>query len=314
MLNYAIFLSRNGQHDEGLTTAKQASDIYQKLAQNNSEQFEPDWALSLNNYAIMLAEHDRHSDALATCKQALDLFQKLCNDKPERFEPNWANSLATYADCLAEQGLYQEALAVNEQALSICKSLAQTKPERFEPDWAMVLGNHPIYLRNQGHYPEALTAAQQACDMYQKLVQTKSERHMYNYQHARLSLALWQWLARQTTLHESLAVPLPKIGLPTEARDLAFQWATLSAFAQATTDQSPSAIQAAFQCWAELDQAQQNCFKDYYLLLAALAEHQLGADAAPKSWRSELARDRERRQGRLPMWMTEVAHRLGIEL
>ena len=137
---------------------------------------------------------------------------------------------------------------------------------------------------------------------------------MYNYQHARLSLALWQWLAAQTTLHESLAVPLPKIGLPTEARALAFLWATLSAFAQASTDQSPSAIQAALQCWAELDQAQKNRFKDNYLLLAALAEHQLGADAAPAGWRSEWARYRERRQGRLPMWMTEVAQRLGFEL
>lgn len=314
MLNYANHLGENGQHAEALATAKKAIDLHQKLAMKNPERFEPNWALSLNNYANRLADNDRHHDALATCKQALDLYQKLYNNKPERFEPDLAHSLDTYASHLIEQGLYNEALAANEQALTLRETQAKTKPERFDPDWAMALSNHAHHLCNQGRYTEALTAAQQALDIYQQLAEAKSERHMYNYQNARLSLALWQWLTTQTTLHESLAVPLPKIGVPTEARALAFQQATLSAFAQATTDQSPSAIHAVFQCWAELDQAQKNRFKDNYLLLAALAEHQLGANAAPAGWRSEMARYRERKQGRLPMWMTEVAHRLGIEL
>ena len=248
------------------------------------------------------------------CKEGLDRAKQKLNPLKQQTMADYADALMLLALAHHYNGDAEAALGYTQEAVSTYQELAKTNPDRFEPDWAWSLNTYAAYLADLGQYAEALAAAQQAFDVYQRLDQAQPARYLSRYQQARLSMALWQWLATQAPLQDALAEPLPTIDSPVAARTLAFQWSALSAFALAPTDQAASAIQAALLCWAALHQAQKNRFKENYLLLAALAEHQLGADAAPAGWHSEWARYSDKKQGHRPMWMTEVAQRLGFEL
>ncbi len=113
-------------------------------------------------------------------------------------------------------------------------------------------------------------------------------------------------------MQAALDLPLLAMPSPGEESELAFQWAALSALAQAETARAPSTLQHALRCWSALDQGQQERWENFYFLLAALTEHQLGADAAPAGWRTAWASHSAKSRGHCPVWMSDVAQRLGF--
>jgi tetratricopeptide (TPR) repeat protein len=97
--NYASLLSELGRSDEAEAKAKQALEIYEKLARAKPERFEPEWAMSLSNYASLLSELGRGDEAEAKAKQALEIYEKLARVRPARFEYDFISSRMFAAQC-----------------------------------------------------------------------------------------------------------------------------------------------------------------------------------------------------------------------
>jgi glycosyltransferase involved in cell wall biosynthesis len=176
LFNLSIANSQLGKTAQALDFSKQALDIRQRLAKENSERFEPDWARSLVNYASHLADVGDSTQALVFAKQALDIHQRLAKDSPERFEPDWAACLNNYANHLADVGDAIQALDFAKQALDIRQRLATNNPENFEPDWARSLGNYANHLSRVGDTTQAAAFAKQALDIHQRIATEKPER------------------------------------------------------------------------------------------------------------------------------------------
>ena len=92
MSNYATHLVDAGQIDEALKHARQALEIRQRLAQENPDQYEPNFAMSLSNYANRLSGAGQDDEALKHARQALEIYRRLAQKNPVLFTANWFSS------------------------------------------------------------------------------------------------------------------------------------------------------------------------------------------------------------------------------
>ena len=132
MLGYA--LSALGQHEQALTAAQEAADLYRGLAQAQPQAFLPDLARSLNNLGLMLSALGRREEALAATQEAVEIHRKLAQANPQAFLPNLAGSLNNLGDRLKESGQSEQALAAYEEAVRILAPFYLRLPSAFE-DW-----------------------------------------------------------------------------------------------------------------------------------------------------------------------------------
>ena len=234
------------------------------------------------------------------CENVLEKArQKLSPDKPQTLS-DYAAALVQLSIALHYQGEPDAALGFSQEAVRTYQTLAQSNPERFEPDWALALDNYASDLADHGQFDAALGATQQAHQLYTQLAQSKPSWYLYEQERARLNTILWQWLASNTPAQAALAQPLLAMPSPDATRDLAFQSAALSALSANPVTPDKAMLQRALRAWAALDKEQQRIWEDFYVLLAALAEQPLGAPATTS--------------GPRPLWMSEVARRLGVVL
>jgi tetratricopeptide (TPR) repeat protein/glycosyltransferase involved in cell wall biosynthesis len=310
--NYANHLSDLGRAEEALNYATQAVDISEKLAKAKPERFEPDWATSLNNYASHLSDLGRAEEALNYATQAMDISEKLAKAKPERFEPDWARSLNNYANRLSDLGRAEEALNPAKQALDIYEKLAKAKPERFEPDWARSLNNYANCLSDLGRAEEALNYAKQSLDIYEKLVKAKPKQFEYLFLSSIIISAQCDWLATKQLLEVEFVIT--QHTTPRKKFELDFNRYYLRAFAENDQTLVGEAISEAETCWTKMDAAQRRSCEDRRLLLAGLAESKKIACSLICNWRESLESFLAQRNGRLPLWMQEMARRADFTL
>jgi Glycosyl transferases group 1/Tetratricopeptide repeat len=302
-----------GRTQDALAYSKQALDIYERLVKDKPERFEPDWATSLNNYANRLADLGYDKQALECAKQALDIYERLAKDKPERFEPDWATSLNNYAIRLADSGDDKQALVYAEQALDIYERLAKDKPERFEPDWARSLGNYAIRLADSGDDKQALECTKRALGIYEKLSKDRSKKFLSDLQETQLGLALFNWLASDACLE--LPGYVQHDGSSTCAmRSVEFFHFVLASFANFKTSQSAEALASAWTVWETMSQGEKRRHENIFLLGCAYAEANELLPESLRTWRLQLEALRTRRNGRLPIWMQQVAAKKGFSL
>ncbi|HEX5277606.1 MAG TPA: tetratricopeptide repeat protein [Fluviicoccus sp.] len=220
--NLSVGLVWQGHVEEAKDLGRQALVIFEALARNKPNSFEPDWALSLNNYANRLGDLGRYDEAESCSRQAVEIYAKLARTNPERFESVWATSLDNYANHLRDLGLSDRAETYARQALDIRAKLARAKPERFEPEWATSLGNYANHLCELGLSNRAETYAKQALEIRSRLARAMPARFepnmaisLYNYAchlcdqghydeaeiYARQSLELYEKLAHTLPAH-----------------------------------------------------------------------------------------------------------------
>jgi len=245
------------------------------------------------------------------CENVLEKArQKLNPDKPQTLS-DYAAALVQLSIALHYRGEPDAALGFSQEAVRTYQTLAQSNPERFEPDWALALDNYASDLADHGQFDAALQATQQAHQLYAQLAQSKPSWYVYEQERTRLNAVLWQWLANNTPAQAALAQPLLAMPSPEATRELAFQWAALSALSTSPVTQDKEMLQRALRAWAALDKEQQSIWEDFYVLLTALAERQLGAPAMAAAGLASPVRTPAANSGPRPLWMSEVAHRLG---
>ncbi len=130
--NHAVDLAGAGDRAGSLAAAREAVDIYRRLAKAAPASFEPALASSINNLANRLSETGDRAGALAAAREAVDIRRRLAQAAPASFEPALAVSLCTLMECLAGDHQSSEARLVGTQALSLFEQLNQQHVGVFE--------------------------------------------------------------------------------------------------------------------------------------------------------------------------------------
>ncbi len=171
----SVALSALGHGEEAFRTAKESVRLYRRLAQADSQAFEPDLAMSLTNLARILADLGRREEALEVAKEAVVLYRRLAQANPQVFEPDLARSLTSLARILADLGRREEVFEVAKEAVALYRRLTQVRPQAFEPDLAMSLTNLARILADLGRREKAFQAAKESVRLYRRLAQVNPQ-------------------------------------------------------------------------------------------------------------------------------------------
>ena len=307
--NLANRLRDVGQDEEALTQARAALEILKRLAQNNPARFEPHYATSLSNLANHMSDVGQDEEALTHARETLEIYKRLAQNNPARFEPDYANSLSNLANRLSDVG---EALTHAREALEIRKRLAQNNPARFEPDYARSLGNLANHMSDVGQDEEALTHAREALEIHKRLWELSPARFSDELFTAISLVSFLSWLNRDSWDHD-VGFPGQVLAfIPSRKQDLALFF---SAFSEACRTPDDEARRSYFRTvllkWRGLSQAEKQTSAAYRLCAAAWCTK---FDALPESeWAATWRQYWNRRHGRPPQWMLEVARRLDFQ-
>src|ERR1043166_7717444 len=309
--NHANHLSEAGRYEEALEYSSQALEIRRRLSQKNPDRFEPDFATSLSNYANDLSEAGRYEDALGHNSQALEIRRRLSQKNPDRFEPDFATSLSNYVNHLSALGKHDEALEHDSQALEIRRRLSQKNPDRFEPDYADSLSNHASALGETGRYDEALDNSSQALEIRRRLSQKNPARFADDLFRSICFTQFLDWLNYQDKGADESELDQMLSFIPEHQHPLMLLF---SAFVEGCMAKEQTARAAAFRralsSWSELSTAGRTDAEPYRLCAAAWCAANEPADSEGAELLDDWRRFTERRQGRIPQWMSEVARRL----
>ena len=76
-----------GRRDDAFAAAREATDIYRRLAAERPDAFLPDLAMSLNNLGAQLIELDPREDALAALQEAVEIRRRFAAARPAPSSP-----------------------------------------------------------------------------------------------------------------------------------------------------------------------------------------------------------------------------------
>ncbi|ATE57643.1 tetratricopeptide repeat protein [Actinosynnema pretiosum] len=209
-------------------------------ADQDTTEYLPDLASSLNNQAARLAAVGRGEEALEVISEAVTIRRALAKDRPDAFLPNLASSLNNQANSLAAVGRGEEALEVISEAVTIRRALAKDRPDAFLPNLASSLNNQANSLAAVGRGEEALEVISEAVTTYRALVKDRPDAFLpnlagsLNNQAARLADVGWreealEVISEAVTIRRALAKARPDAFLPDLAGSLNNQAARLAA-------------------------------------------------------------------------------------
>ena len=161
--------SELGRWEEALGAAERAAKVYERLAKQNPDAFEPDLASSLNNLGNRYSDLGRREEALGAAARAAEICDRLAKQNPDAFEPDLALSLNNLGNFYSALGRREKALGAAKRAAEIYERLAKRNPDAFEADLAMSLNNLCGYYGALGRREEALGAAQRAVAIRERL-------------------------------------------------------------------------------------------------------------------------------------------------
>jgi len=91
--NLAILYSDKNNYPSAESAYKRALEIYERLAANNPQTYEPDVATTLNNLAILYYDKNNYPSAESAYKRALEIYERLAANNPQTYEPDVATTL-----------------------------------------------------------------------------------------------------------------------------------------------------------------------------------------------------------------------------
>ena len=256
-------LEMAGLHRQAYEVELQAVALWEQLAADRPDAYQPDYARALNCIGVSLGGLGLHDEALVTFRQAVALWERLVADHPDAYQPDHVRALTGIGGSLRNVGLDDEALATFRQAVALWEQLAADHPDVDQPDYARAMTGIGGSLRNVGLHDEALDTGRQAVALWEQLAADHPDAHQPDYARAlndiggslrnvglhdealdtaRQAVALWEQLAADhPDAHQpdyasavgNLGVGLRHVGLHDEALDTARQavalWEQLAA-------------------------------------------------------------------------------------
>ena len=309
--NYAVRLSSVGQGEEAHIYARQAVEIDRRLAQKNPDRFEPDYAIALNTYAVRLSDSGRDEEALDNASKALVIYWRLAQKNPDRFSPGYAMALNNYATRLSEVGREEEAITYIRQSIGIRQDLANTNRDRFESDYAGSLGTYADVLCALGQYEEAIDALIKPLEIRQRLAQKNPKRFASAAFGSTCFMNFLAWLLDEKKSEVETELEQMMAFIPSHRRPLMLLY---SAFVEACRATDRTTRQSAFKRvlseWNNLTTAGKIESEAYWLCAAAWSAKFMQGEFDEAAWIGRWRRFVEKRSGRLPRWMLDVARRM----
>ena len=115
----ALAKAASGDREGALAPAREAVEIYRRLAKANAAAYEPDLASSLNDLASHMAGTGDRQEALTPAREAVEIRRRLAKANAAAYEPALALSLNNLANHMAGTGDRQGALAPAREAVEI---------------------------------------------------------------------------------------------------------------------------------------------------------------------------------------------------
>lgn len=185
-LNNLAVLYKNTQHlAESETLYLEALESYRRLAKakprykplypskdkpkEESKDYEPDVARTLNNLALLYSETQRFEESEAMYLEALEIRRRLAENDPDTHEPGLAMTLNNLAILYKNTRRLLQSEPLQLEALEIQRRLAKANPQAYEPDLAMTLNNLAVLYSNTQRPSESMRLHLEVLEIYRRL-------------------------------------------------------------------------------------------------------------------------------------------------
>jgi len=213
-----------GHRSPALNSVREALELYQRLATEDPNEYEPDLAYTHKSLGTVLAALGRHEDAVAACATSADIYRRLAQKDPATYEGELAGALGNRGIWLHSLGEYQQALAVIHEAREIYQRLADRAPDAYLHEVAAVLANEGMQLDGLRRYAEAVEVMSESVDAFRTLSRTRPESFEHFLATALSNLS--QPLSKLDRGAEALAVSAESVAIRrrlAEARPVVFE-------------------------------------------------------------------------------------------
>ncbi|WP_157518811.1 tetratricopeptide repeat protein [Herbidospora mongoliensis] len=164
-------LGRLGQYEQALVATRESQRIYQALADDQPEAFQPGLAMALDHHGIWLSKSSRHHEALVVTEQAVLLYRGLPRTELGAYQVGLAQSLQNLAVQLTELGHHDRALTATRESIHLWRELRESQPQLYQPELALALSNLGGTLHMLRRHGEGVDAAREATACYRILVE-----------------------------------------------------------------------------------------------------------------------------------------------
>lgn len=167
----SVLRAQLGNLPASIGPAREALEIFRRLAEVNPVAYEPSLANSLLDYSNHLRLTGQTRAALDLAQEAAAIFRRLNTAEPTEYEAELAYALKQASICLSEVGERAAAIAPAKEALKIYRDLAQLNPTDHVSDFASSLSNMANRFDEVGETGAALLLAKEALTIRRKLAE-----------------------------------------------------------------------------------------------------------------------------------------------
>ncbi|GJM31249.1 MAG: hypothetical protein DHS20C18_02500 [Saprospiraceae bacterium] len=149
LMNLGNQFTHNNSYEKAETAYLQSLEIYQRLAKENPQRYEPDVASTQMNLGVMYRNLNAYEKTEQAYLQSLEIYQRLAKENPQRYEPDVARTQMNLGVMYRNLNAYKKAEQAYLQSLETYQRLAKENPQRFDIDLCRT-------LLNIGYFKKAL--------------------------------------------------------------------------------------------------------------------------------------------------------------
>ena len=156
---------------------KSALEIYERLAESNSQTYESYLADTQNVLARVYSKTKRYTESEELYKSALDIYERLAKSNPQAYEPYLADTQNGLACVYSKTKRYAESENYFKSALDIFERLAKSNPQAYEPYLANTQKNLASIYYNTKRYAESENYYKSALEIHERLAKSNSQTY-----------------------------------------------------------------------------------------------------------------------------------------
>jgi tetratricopeptide (TPR) repeat protein len=269
--------------------------------------------MAIANYASHLSDVGHYSKALDLSNTALEIRKRLAAISPERYQVDLGASLVNCANALSDFGRKLEATDHAKLAEKIFRDLASSLPDSHDGHHALSLGVLASCLSDVGDFAAALQSARDSLALYSRLAARSAAEYQDDEYRSLCFVVLLSWSSGQTAQEEkALGKEIPE-SVPVHRRP---SLATNMAFALACVAEAPAnridAFARVISLWPSLNLKDRRECENLMFCASAYLDNAKSLKIPPDDWAPRWREFLSRRDGNIPEWMQQIAHRLAF--
>jgi hypothetical protein len=177
---HARALDNNGQFEDSLSKSREALQIRQSLAPDDSVNSRAIAGLHVTLSSAHLAVGE-YEAGLREASNAEDISQELATDDPDADKELRASSLLCLSQCLSNLGEFKDARQKAELSAQLYDELANQQPDRYASELSQALTTLSIQCRDLSDFGQALDNARRAEFIGHHLAERQPEAYHFTW-------------------------------------------------------------------------------------------------------------------------------------